>query len=87
MLGGPNPSVGVFGVQVGAFLVKENADLLRERLAAQFSPVIVVPYDSPNGAYFRVRVGRVPTEEQAGDLANQLRAAGQSYTFVVRLDN
>ncbi len=87
MLGGPNPAVGAFGVQVGAFLVKENADLLRERLAAQFSPVIVVPYDSPNGAYFRVRVGRVPTEEQAGDLANQLRAAGQSYTFVVRLDN
>jgi rare lipoprotein A len=87
MLGGPSPNVGAFGVQVGAFLVKENADALRERLATQFSPVIVVPYDSPNGPYFRVRVGRVATEVEAGNLANQLRAAGQNYTFVVRLDN
>jgi hypothetical protein len=53
----------------------------------QFPPAIVVPYDSPNGQYFRVRVGRVPSEAAAAELANQLRAAGQSYTFVVRLDN
>jgi rare lipoprotein A len=87
MLGGPSPTVGAFGVQVGAFLVKENADALRDRLATQFSPVIVIPYDSPNGQYFRVRVGRVASEGAAGDIANQLRAAGQNYTFVVRLDN
>lgn len=87
MLSGPSPVGGAFGVQVGAFLVKENAEALRERLAAQFSPVVVVPYDSPNGPYFRVRVGRLATEEAAGDLANQLRASGQNYTFVVRLDN
>ena len=87
MLGGPSPTAGAFGVQVGAFLVKENADALRDRLATEFSPVIVVPYDSPNGQYFRVRVGRVATEAAAGDLANQLRIAGQNYTFVVRLDD
>src|ERR1700733_4144628 len=87
MLSGPSPIGGFFGVQVGAFLVKENADALRDRLGAQFPPAIVVPYDSPNGQYFRVRVGRVPSEAAAADLANQLRAAGQSYTFVVRLDN
>jgi len=87
MLGGPSPTAGAFGVQVGAFLVKENADALRDRLATEFSPVIVVPYDSPNGQYFRVRVGRVATEAAAGDLANQLRVAGQNYTFVVRLDD
>lgn len=87
MLSGPSPIGGFFGVQVGAFLVKENADALRDRLGVQFPPAIVVPYDSPNGQYFRVRVGRVPSEAAAADLANQLRAAGQSYTFVVRLDN
>jgi peptidoglycan lytic transglycosylase len=87
MLSGPNPSVGVFGVQVGAFLVKENADNLRNRLAAQFPPAIVVPYDSPNGTYYRVRVGRAPTEEAAGAIAAQLHASGQINTFVVRLDN
>jgi rare lipoprotein A len=87
MLGGPSPVGGVFGVQVGAFLVKEKADALRARLAAQFPPAIVVPYDSPNGLYYRVRVGRVSSEQEAAELANQLRAAGQNLTFVVRLDN
>jgi rare lipoprotein A len=87
MLSGPNPNAGAFGVQVGAFLVKENADNLRNRLATQYSPVIVVPYDSPNGMYYRVRVGRAPTEDAAGAIAAQLQAAGQMNTFVVRLDN
>ncbi len=87
MISGPSPIGGFFGVQVGAFLVKENADALRDRLGAQFPPAVVVPYDSPNGLYYRVRVGRVPSEAAAADLANQLRAAGLNYTFVVRLDN
>lgn len=87
VVSGPNPFVGAFGVQVGAFLVKENADNLRDRLAAQYSPVIVVPWDSPNGTFYRVRVGRAPTEAAAGQLADQLRQSGQLNTFVVRLDN
>ncbi len=87
MISGPNPSIGFFGVQVGAFLVQENANNLRDRLAANFSPVSVVPYDSPNGLYYRVRVGHVPSEIAAGQLAEQLRESGQTNTFVVRLDN
>jgi len=87
MISGPNPTVGYFGVQVGAFLVQENANNLRDRLAANFSPVNVVPYDSPNGVFFRVRVGRVATEDAAAQLAATLRESGQINTFVVRLDN
>jgi rare lipoprotein A len=87
MISGPNPSVGSFGVQVGAFLVQENAGNLRDRLAANFSPVNVVPYDSPNGVFYRVRVGRARTEQEAGQIADQLRQSGQANTFVVRLDN
>ncbi len=87
MVSGPNPALGFFGVQVGAFLVQENAGNLRDRLAANFSPVIVVPYDSPNGAFYRVRVGHLSTEQAAGELAEQLRQSGQANTFVVRLDN
>ena len=87
MVSGPNPYVGFFGVQVGAFLVKENADNLRDRLAASFAPVNVVAYDSPNGLFYRVRVGHLPNENGAGQLAQQLRDAGQLNTFVVRLDN
>lgn len=87
MLSGPNPSIGFFGVQVGAFLVEANAQRLREELAAKFPSVTVVPYDSPNGLFYRVRVGRESTEVAARNLAAQLQDDGESVTFVVRLDN
>lgn len=87
MIAGPNPSIGFFGVQVGAFLVQANAQRLRDELASKFSAVTIVPYDSPNGVYYRVRVGRESTEAAARNLATQLQADGESMTFVVRLDN
>jgi len=87
VISGPDQQSGFFGVQVGAFLVKDNADRFRERLAARYSSVSIVQYDSPDGMYYRVRVGRVPTEEQAQQLATQLQANDQLTTFVVRLDN
>jgi peptidoglycan lytic transglycosylase len=86
VLSGPPPQSGFFGVQVGAFQVQENAERLRAQLTARYSPVIVVPYDSPNGMFYRVRVGRVPSEEAARQLAGQLQASEQFTTFVVRLD-
>jgi rare lipoprotein A len=86
ILAGPNPLVGTFGVQVGAFLVEANAQKLRAQLSATYSSISIAEYDLPNGTFYRVRVGRVPTEEAAQQLASQLRAAGQQTTFVVRLD-
>ena len=87
VVSGPNPAAGFFGVQVGAFEVQSNAERLRAGLSARYSPIEIVPYDSPNGLFYRVRVGRLPTEAAARDLASQLRAADQLTTFVVRLDN
>lgn len=87
VISGPNQESGSFGVQVGAFLVKDNAEKFRDRLAARYPSVSIVPYDSPDGFFYRVRVGRVPTEEQAQQLAAQLQANDQLTTFVVRLDN
>jgi rare lipoprotein A len=86
ILAGPNPQVGYFGVQVGAFLVEANARKLMAQLSAAYSSISISPYDSPNGTYYRVRVGRVLTEDAAQQLATQLHAAGQQTTFVVRLD-
>jgi hypothetical protein len=37
--------------------------------------------------YYRVRVGRVPTQDAAAQLAAQLQSNDQFTTFVVRLDN
>ena len=87
VISGPNPQAGYFGVQVGAFLVRDNAEQFRERLEQHYSSVIVVPYDSPNGTYYRVRVGRVATEDEARQLASQLQTNDRLTTFVVRLDN
>lgn len=86
VISGPSPSVGFFGVQVGAFLRQENAERLRAQLAANYSPVNVVPFDSPTGMFYRVRVGRFDTEDAARQLASQLHANDQFTTFVVRLD-
>jgi len=87
VIAGPNPFVGSFGVQVGAFLMQQNANNLRDRLAGTYTPVVVLSYDSPNGLFYRVRAGRFATQAQAGRLAQQLKQDGQPNTFVVRLDN
>jgi rare lipoprotein A len=86
VISGPNPTQGFFGVQVGAFANQENAERLRAQLATRYSPVTVAVYDSPNGIFYRVRVGRLPTEDAAHQLADQLHANKQFTTFVVRLD-
>lgn len=86
ILSGPNPQIGFFCVQVGAFLVRDNAERLRSQLAARYSPVSIVTYDSPDGLFYRVRAGRLPSEAAARRLAEQLRSSEQVTTFVVRLD-
>jgi rare lipoprotein A len=87
VISGPNPSVGYFGVQVGAFLVQENAARLKAQLESQYPPISIVPFESANGTFYRVRIGRLPSEEAARSLADQLHNTEQFTTFVVRLDN
>jgi rare lipoprotein A len=87
IIGGPNPQAGFFGVQVGAFQSQDNAERLRAQLDARYPPASIATYDSPNGLFYRVRVGRVPTEDAARQLADQLRTNEQLTTFVVRIDD
>jgi rare lipoprotein A len=87
MISGSNPLVGFFGVQVGAFQFEENAERLRARLAMSYSSVTIALYDSPNGLFYRVRVGRLPSEKTAHQLAGELQSNEQLATFVVRLDD
>jgi len=86
VISGPNPNVGNFGVQVGAFLVKDNADRLKAQMEARYPPVSVVPFESANGTFYRVRIGSLPSEEAARKLAEQLHESEELTTFVVRLD-
>ena len=56
---------GVFTFQVGAFRDKNNAEKLRTRLDENYQNAHITTYDSPDGIFYRVRVGRFTTLEQA----------------------
>jgi peptidoglycan lytic transglycosylase len=87
LIGGPDPNVGFFGVQVGAFQVEQNARRLQERLNARYAPVSIAEFNSANGVFYRVRAGRLPSEAAARELANEIAAQEHTVAFVVRLDN
>lgn len=86
VMGGPNPATGFFAVQVGAFLKQENAERLKEQLEPVYGTVNIETVELPNGTFYRVRVGRVPSEDAAKDMAARLEQNEQLTTFVVRLD-
>ena len=76
-----------YGVQVGAFKIVANADRLQEELSKSYRDVNIVTYDAPDGLYYRVRVGRVRSIDEAQKLASRLkREPDITATFVVRLD-
>lgn len=77
---------GDFAVQVGAFSVRSNAARLRDRLLAHYQPVTIREFDTANGPYYRVLVGRFASLESAQDLADELHANNGYQTFVVRID-
>jgi rare lipoprotein A len=87
LVGGPDPNVGFFGVQVGAFEVEENAERLRKQLSVRYTPVTITEFDSPTGVFYRVRAGRLPSEAAARELANQIQQENGGIAFVVRLDD
>lgn len=86
LLSGPNPTVGEFTVQIGAFMDRANAERLRDRLLARYRQIFIQDYDAPTGHFFRVRVGRVPSLEDAQQIAAQLKQSDGFHTFVMRLD-
>lgn len=83
---GMDPGSGFFTVQVGAFRDQANAARLRDRLNASYSPIFIQQYDSPEGLYYRVRVGKVSGEDAARRFGEQLRSHEGFTPFVVRLD-
>jgi rare lipoprotein A len=86
LLSGPIPATGEFTVQVGAFADRAHAEQLRERLLARYQPIFIQDYDTPNGHFYRVRVGAVQSPDAAQQLAAQLRNNDGFQTFVMRLD-
>ena len=76
----------IFAVQVGAFRSRENADRLRDAMAARYGAARVVPRPG-NPDVWRVLVGAEATTDAAGALAARIHTeTGENNGFVVRLD-
>ena len=86
VLGGVDPTSGFFTVQVGAFRDRANAERLRDRLNALYPPIFIQQYDSPDGIFYRVRVGKISGEDAARQFGEQLHAREGFTPFVTRLD-
>jgi rare lipoprotein A len=83
---GVDPTVGFFTVQVGAFRDRANAERLRDRLNVSYSPIFIQQYDSPDGIFYRVRVGKISGEDAAHQFGEQLRGREGFTPLVTRLD-
>lgn len=78
------PANDFYGVQVGAFSVRENAERLREHYAERFGNAQLAVKEGPTPVW-RVLVGKESSIEAAQQLAIVL-AAEDKNVFVVRLD-
>jgi rare lipoprotein A len=83
---GVDVTAGFFTVQVGAFRDQGNAQRLRDRLNLSYSPIFIQQYDSPDGTFYRVRVGKIAGEDAARQYGEQLRQREGVTPIVVRLD-
>jgi rare lipoprotein A len=81
-----SPTLGLFTVQVGAFLSRENAERLRKQMEERYSFATIQEYDAPQGLFYRVRVGKLSSEDAAKTFGEKLRVAEHIQPFVVRLD-
>jgi rare lipoprotein A len=86
VLGNVDVTAGFFTVQVGAFHDLGNANRLRDRLSVSYSPIFIQHYDSPDGAFYRVRVGRISGEQAAQEFGEKLRNTEGFSPMVIRLD-
>ncbi|MCF8079247.1 MAG: septal ring lytic transglycosylase RlpA family protein [Desulfobacterales bacterium] len=86
--GGAQPATvdftrGDFTFQVGAFKVRENAIRLRDKLAKKYKHAHVQTYDTGVEKFYRVRVGRCTSLDQAEEYEQLLIADGFSEVFIV----
>jgi rare lipoprotein A len=86
VLGGVDPTAGFFTVQIGAFRDRANAERLRDRLSPAYLPIFIQQYDSPDGIFYRVRVGRISGEDAARQFGERLHDREGFTPFVTRLD-
>ena len=78
-----NYYVGDFTIQVGAFTDKENALRLKNRLVPTYKDTHIVVYEGIGDTFYRVRVARCTTLDQARKYEKMLEADGFPDAIVV----
>jgi rare lipoprotein A len=78
-----NYYVGDFTVQVGAFKDKGNAVTLKDKLAEAYDNVHIVVYESNRGTFYRVRVAKLTTLDEARLYEKRLETDGFADAIVV----
>jgi len=81
-----DPAAGFFTVQIGAFRDRGNAERLRDRLSASYSPVAIQSFESASGSYYRVHVGKVSGEDAAKKLGAELHEREGVTPLIFRVD-
>ncbi|MDF1526437.1 MAG: septal ring lytic transglycosylase RlpA family protein [bacterium] len=77
-------NAGEFSVQVGAFTVKENAEGLVRRMMDEHGAADLSLFERGDMNFFRVRVGKFTTREEAERFRDQLLRSGEfNRAFVV----
>jgi rare lipoprotein A len=81
-----NPEAAIFGVQVGVFAFRENADRTMRNMETRYGTAQVIARQGLSTTW-RVVVGRENTSDNAEALAVRIRGAENlPESFVVRLD-
>ena len=71
-----SPAQGLFTVQVGSFADRANAGKLMEELQQSHQDVYLQVLKTPENTYYRVRLGKFKTREEAYQLAVRLAKTG-----------
>jgi len=74
-------STGLFTIQVGAFVERENAAKLKSLLESRYKDVYIVSYETNLQKFYRVRVGAFENEKDAIKTSNELES--QNYTTFI----
>ncbi|MBL7179546.1 MAG: septal ring lytic transglycosylase RlpA family protein [Desulfobacterales bacterium] len=77
---------GNFTVQVGAFSDRENAEKLKLKLDKEYKNTHITTYNDGQETFYRVRVGRCSTLEQAGKYEEIMIQRGFEGAFAIAED-
>ena len=72
----PPPAEGPFTIQVGAFIDRANAVRLMAELQKTYTAVSITEMKTPENTYYRVRLGRFRTRDEAYHIASRLAQEG-----------